>query len=446
MNKILLIIQREYLTRVKKKSFIIMTLLGPILTAGVFVVPVILASQKHDKQRIEVIDDSFLFVDNLQGNENVTFDFPPISIQQARQGFYNTNYAAILYIPKEVIDGHVPVSLFYKKEPGTTVEDYIKNTIDKTVFSLKLRKNNINQDEIENARTSIDLLTIQQSESGKAVKTNTDLFMGIGYAAGMLIYFFIFLYGVQVMSGVVEEKTSRIIEVIISSVKPFQLMMGKIIGVALVGLTQFVLWVVLSFGLYSYAQTKVLSKINQDYKTEIQQQEQVYKKGSDLKTISADKTHLPSELNSVIEGLDSINIVDIVICFLFYFLGGYLLYSALFAAVGAAIDSEADKQQFMMPITLPLIFSIVMASTVVQNPNSALSFWLSVIPFTSPIIMMVRLPFGVPLWQVGVSMATLVAGFIFTTWLAGRIYRIGILMYGKKITYGELWKWLFYKG
>ncbi|MEO6883370.1 MAG: ABC transporter permease [Bacteroidia bacterium] len=446
MNKILLIIQREYLTRVKKKSFIIMTLLGPILTAGVFIVPVLLASQKQEKQKIEVIDDSFLFVDNIQGNDNINFDYPPVSIEQARQGFYNTNYAAILYIPKDVIDGHVPVSLFYKKEPGTGTEDYIKSSIDKTIFSLKLRKNNINQDEIENAKTSVDLLTIQQSESGKAVKTNTGLFMGIGYAAGMLIYFFIFLYGVQVMSGVVEEKTSRIIEVIISSVKPFQLMMGKIIGVALVGLTQFILWVVLSFGIYSYAQSTVLSKINQDYQTETQQQQQVFKKGSDLKTIAANKTHLPNQLNSILDGLDSINITDIVLCFLFYFLGGYLLYSALFAAVGAAIDSEADKQQFMMPITLPLIFSIVMASTVVQNPNSSISFWLSMIPFTSPIIMMVRLPFGVPMWQVGLSMTCLVAGFIFTTWLAGRIYRIGILMYGKKITYGELWKWLFYKG
>jgi len=258
-----------------------------------------------------------------------------------------------------------------------------------------------------------------------------------------LIYFFIFLYGVQVMRGVMEEKTSRIVEVILSSVKPFQLMMGKIVGIALVGLTQFLLWVILTGTLYSIATVTILKDVDMK---QIQQKEQTIKIGADLNFSEMKHNADTGEIAKLWNDFKSVDIVAILLCFLFYFLVGYLMYSALFAAVGAAVDSEADTQQFMMPITIPLILSFVVAESVIQDPQSSMAFWFSIIPFTSPIVMMVRLPFGVPAWELALSMSLLVLGFLFTTWIAGRIYRTGILMYGKKVTWKELGKWLFFKG
>jgi len=240
-----------------------------------------------------------------------------------------------------------------------------------------------------------------------------------------------------------EEKTSRIVEVILSSVKPFQLMMGKILGVALVGLTQFLLWVILTITLYSVATVTILKNI--DIK-QVQQKEQIIKIGADLKYSDMKKIDRPNVVTEVWNDFKSIDMLTIFLCFLFYFLAGYLLYSALFAAVGSAVDNEADTQQFMLPITIPLIFSFVIAQNVIQDPESSMAFWFSIIPLTSPVIMMVRMPFGVPAWELALSMGVLVLGFVFTTWLAARIYRTGILMYGKKVTWKELGKWLFYKG
>lgn len=243
-----------------------------------------------------------------------------------------------------------------------------------------------------------------------------------------------------------EEKTSRIVEVILSSVKPFELMMGKIIGVALVGLTQFLLWLVLTVSLYTIANVTLLKSFNENISKTMQQKEEAVKASADLDYVTLQKTKQPNKIFELYEGLQSINFKQLTLLFIFYFLGGYLLYSALFAAIGAAVDNEADTQQFMLPITIPLVFSFVIAQVIIQDPESSLSFWFSIIPLTSPIIMMVRLPFGVPMWEVALSMSLLIIGFIVTTWIAARIYRTGILMYGKKITYKELWKWLFYKG
>ncbi|MBK7183121.1 MAG: ABC transporter permease [Bacteroidetes bacterium] len=287
------------------------------------------------------------------------------------------------------------------------------------------------------------LITTKVEEDGNTKKTNTGLYMAIGLGAGILIYMFIFLYGVQVMRGVMEEKTNRIVEVILSSVKPFQLMMGKIVGVALVGLTQFLLWVILTTTLYSVATVTLLKDI--DIK-QVQQKEQTFTVGANLDYMNMKKIEKPNIVTEIWNDFKSVDMKTIVLCFLFYFLGGYLMYSAMFAAVGAAVDNEADTQQFMMPITIPLILSFVVAQTIIQNPESTMAFWFSIIPLTSPIVMMVRLPFGVPAWELALSMTLLVVGFVFTTWLAGRIYRTGILMYGKKVTWKELGKWLFYKG
>lgn len=446
MNKIFLIIQREYLTRVKKKSFIVMTILGPLLMAALMIVPVWLATKEKSSHKIEVVDDSFLFMDSLPSTETIKFEYTGIKLGEAQRDFYETDYSAILYIPSNILEGGGSVKLFYKKPIGVAAESHIENSIEKRIFDFKLLKNNIDKNIILKAETKIRVLTEKQQESGKSMKTNTGLNMAIGFGAGILIYMFIFLYGVQVMRGVIEEKTNRIVEVIISSVKPFQLMMGKIVGIALVGLTQFILWIVLTFGIYTVAQLTILKDVNAKYAKEAFAKEQVFKQGVDINASEIENASNANPLFELYESLKGIDFVAILLCFLFYFIGGYLLYSALFAAIGAAVDNESDTQQFMLPITIPLIFSFVIAQSIIQDPDSSMAFWFSIIPFTSPVVMMVRLPFGVPFSEVALSMGLLVVGFLFTTWLAGRIYRTGILMYGKKISYGELWKWLFYKG
>ncbi len=448
MNKIVLIIQREYLTRVKKKSFLVMTILGPILMAAVMIVPIWLATREHTEgQKIEVIDESFLFRDSIPNNNNVEFIYSDLNLTKAQESFYLSDFSAILYIPSDIISGGGAVKLFYKEQPGIIVEEYIKTSIESMIYNFKLQKSNVDLNTIRNAQTSINILTEKIYENGSTERTSTGMQMAVGFGAGILIYMFIFMYGVQVMRGVIEEKTSRIVEVIISSVRPFQLMMGKIIGVALVGLTQFLLWLILTFSIFSVAQSILFKDLKKEQVQKEIVKEQVFKKGADLNALKMDKPgQYDNKAFEALKSFGSIDFVSIIACFLFYFLGGYMLYSALFAAVGAAVDAETDTQQFMLPITIPLILSFVMAQSIMQEPNSSLAFWFSVIPFTSPVIMMVRLPFGVPAWELALSMSLLILGFIFTTWLAARIYRTGILMYGKKVSYAELWKWLFYKG
>jgi ABC-2 type transport system permease protein len=455
MNKIFLIIQREYLSRVKKKSFIIMTILGPVLMAGIGIVPIYLAMQKTEKQKIEVIDESTLFrYVNKEGvskglipeNETVHFDYPPIKIEDARAGFFDTDYDAILYIPKVLLNGgQNGINLFYKKQLSNSVRSHIEQELSKMIFNIMLVTNKVDVNFIKDAKdkSTFTMITTQVDKDGNDKKTNTGLYTGIGLVCAFLIYFFIFLYGVQVMRGVMEEKTSRIVEVILSSVKPFQLMMGKIVGIALVGLTQFLLWVILTGTLYSVATATILKNVDMK---QIQQKEKVTTIGAELNVSEMKAIQEPNEITKLWNDFKSVDVPVILLCFLFYFLAGYLMYSALFASVGAAVDSEADTQQFMMPITIPLILSFVVAQSIIQDPQSPMAFWFSIIPFTSPIVMMVRLPFGVPGWQLALSMALLVLGFLFTTWIAARIYRTGILMYGKKVSWKELGKWLFYKG
>jgi ABC-2 type transport system permease protein len=455
MNKILLIIQREYLSRVKKKSFIIMTIIGPILMVGIMIVPIWLSMQKSAVQKIEVVDESGYFIERksiIPQSGVMTFDYrldplteKPVTLDKATSDFYTSDYDAIVWIPKNIFSGGKAIKIFYKKQLGIGSEEYIGNAVSKVMYDAILAHNNVDMNFVKDAEVNskIRVITERMEENGKSKQTNTGLYMAIGLGAGVLIYIFIFLYGVQVMRGVMEEKTSRVVEVILSSVKPFQLMMGKIIGIAMVGLTQFLLWIILTTTLYSVAGATILHDMEIK---QVKQKEEVIKVGADLKYTEMHKIEKPNVMTEVMNDFKSVDIVAIVLCFIFYFLGGYLMYSALFAAVGASVDSEADTQQFMMPITIPLILSFVVAQTVIQNPESNMAFWFSIIPFTSPIVMMVRLPFGVPAWQIALSMSLLIAGFLLTTWLAARIYRTGILMYGKKVSWKELGKWLFYKG
>ena len=286
---------------------------------------------------------------------------------------------------------------------------------------------------LDNIKPDLSVISKELTMEGEK-DSSSGAAMAVGFAAAILIYMSLFIYGIQVMRGIIEEKTSRIVEIVISSVKPFQLMMGKIIGIGLVGLTQFLLWIILSGTLMTIA-TNVLFKDKMDViKSEMPATQQAVPVQSGPGT-------------DMIKAIQTVEWTYILPIFIIFFFGGYMLYSALFAAVGSAVDSDTETQQFMLPITLPLLFTYIMSfSFIVNNPDSSLSFWLSIIPFTSPIAMMVRLPFGVPAWQLALSIVLLIGGFIFTTWVASRIYRVGILMYGKKVSFKELGKWFMYQG
>jgi ABC-2 type transport system permease protein len=458
MKKILLIIKREYLTRVKKRSFIVMTILGPLLMAAIVIVPVWLATNSNEIKTIAVLDQTGLFTGKFKDSDNIKFHYLTTDLQNAKENFSKSGDYALLFIPKSEVSLPVNAIIYADKQVTMNVKSYIKNVMSKQIEELKLEAKladlqqvsgqKITLDDIlRSIKTNIDISTIKINEGGDEQKSYTEISMVIGLFSGILIYFFIFMFGSQVMRGVIEEKTNRIIEVIISSVKPFQLMMGKIVGVALVGLTQFLLWVVLTFIIITAVVTPLTSKTQGSAGSALT--EQVLK--SNAANISPDKaadivksTEGQEGVNEVLDALNSINFPVMIGAFIFYFLFGYLMYAALFAGIGGAVDSEADTQQFMLPLTAPLILSMVLIQFIVQEPDGPMSFWLSIIPLTSPVVMMVRIPFGVPYFQVFLSMALLVLGFLGTTWVASKIYRTGILMYGKKISYKELWKWLRY--
>ncbi len=439
MKKIRLIIQREYLSRVKKKSFIIMTILGPLLMASIWIVPFFLATMSDEKKVISVVDETGIFYNKFQSTDKVFFTYDT-DLEKIKEDLTKGNVSAILYIQK--LTYTIPdqaVLLYSDKSPGIVTQSYISNAM-QTILknNLLVNAHNISKEDYDKINSTNIKLNTEDIRTGE--KSYTEIKTGLGIFSGILIYFFIFMFGAQVMRGVIEEKTSRIVEVIISSVKPFQLMMGKIVGVALVGLTQFALWILLTFSIITALQMSMPEVFKN------KQTEEVYNPGQKLP--SADQIQLQTlqnqEIREMINGLFSINYGVMIAQFIFYFLAGYLLYASLFASIGAAVDNEADTQQFMMPVTIPLLFAIIMSNFVINNPDGPVAFWLSIIPFTSPIIMMVRIPFGVPIEQIYLSMFLLIAGFVFTTWLAAKIYRTGILMYGKKVSYKELWKWLKY--
>ena len=429
MNKIKLIIAREYLTRVKKKSFIIMTILGPVLFALLTLMPVLI--QKFSEKEINtilIVDEApQVFTTHLTNTNDIQFINDSISLKEAKLNLSKYNADAILYVPADYIKNAHLITIISEKQLGLEVKSSIEDAINHEIEATRIKALGITQAQIEAVKTNVSIKT--QTLNGK--DNSSELTTVVGFITGGLIYFFIIFYGTQVMRGVIEEKTNRIIEVLISSVKPFELMMGKIIGIALVGLTQFALWVALTITI-----TSVVSKVVYESKYEGQNIEQR------IKSSTNEELDLSNEIQS---SLSAINLPLVLGCFVFYFIGGYLLYSSLFAAVGSAVDNETDTQQFILPITIPLIFSFIVAQSIITNPNSELAYWCSFIPFTSPVVMMVRIAFGVVWYELMISMLLLIAGFIFTTYLAGRIYRIGILMYGKKPTYQEIKKWIFYK-
>ncbi|KAA6441132.1 ABC transporter permease [Dyadobacter flavalbus] len=441
MRNILLVIRREYLVRVKKKSFLIMTLLAPVLFVGFYATVIWVAIESVDTKTVQVLDESGLFSKEFKDTETLKFIYIDSSIDSAKTGFKKSDANALVYIPGDIIRDPKGVRIYAEKNVSMDLKSQIEKVIEKQIEDIKLSEAGITHKILEDSRVNVSSETISLSEEGEKTSSSGAATV-IGGICAFLIYMSVFIYGTQVMRGITEEKTSRIVEVIISSVKPFQLMLGKIIGVALVGLTQFVLWILLSTALTSAASAVLSSKMPEN-PAQMAQEMQSIQKGMPAQGMPGGNVENP--VAEVLGAVNSLNIPLIVGCFLFYYLGGYLLYSALFGAIGAAVDNDADTQQFMLPITLPIIFSFVFAQLVLRDPDGTLAFWTSIIPFTSPIIMMVRIPFGVPAWEIALSMALLVLGFMGTTWLAARIYRVGILMYGKKVTYKELAKWIFYK-
>ncbi len=441
MSKVSLIIKREYVTRVRKKSFIIMTILGPLLIAGIFASVFLLNKVDSEKHTIVIVDNSHLFEGKFKSDNKLSFIYRNESVDSLRAKSKDLGYFGVLFIPAsdKIESLEKGIVLYSESQPGFDIIEKIKFTIEKDIRNAKMIAAGVDDKKLDMIKTDVEIRTRDLENK----ETSTGLTTGIGFASGLLIYMFIFIYGAMVMRGVMEEKMSRIVEVVISSVKPFQLMLGKIIGVALVGLTQFLLWVVLSTVAVSVVSSAFLGGKSEKEKIEAMQKIRPgMNQMNQFNAAQEDQIMSPKEkLNDAIA---SINFVTIIGAFIFYFLGGYLLYSALFAAIGSAVDSETETQQFMLPVTIPLILAYVVSATVMTNPNGSVAFWFSMIPFTSPVVMMMRIPFGVPYWEVALSMVFLIAGFIFTTWLAAKIYRTGILMYGKKVSYGEIWKWIRY--
>lgn len=427
MNKIGLIIRREYITRVRKKSFIIMSIIGPLLFALMFVVPVWLASREGDEKVIEILDESGHFRGKFEETGAVSFTYLDNSVEEAKSDLALKNTYGLLYIPKLDLDDPKGITFFAEKNPSIEVQISLERLLKNEIEDIKLNESGIDKEKLDKIKTTIHLNVINITESGEK-EGDVTMATITGYASAFLIYFFIFLYGVQTLRGVIEEKTSRIVEIIISSVKPFQLMMGKIIGIGAVGLTQLILWIVLTFIIQQAALTFYNLDISRTNQIELAQGAQVSPESEVI-------------IPEIFEKLETINFPLLLGTFLFYFITAYLFYGSLFAAVGSAVDNDSDAQQFQLPITLPLIFSMMLLGAILRDPHGDLAFWASIIPFTSPVVMMMRIPFDPPVWHILLSMACMIVGFIGTTWFASRIYRIGILMHGAKINYKILAKW-----
>lgn len=449
-----MIIRREYLTRIRKKSFLIMSILGPFIFAAYVLIPMYFATMEDKEEKtVVVIDDSKLFTQ--YGPQGPSFVVPEteylkfiiiegVSLETYQAGFDETGYYAVLFIPSNILASES--SLIYStNQTSIEVTGYIKQSMEEEIEHLKLASHDIQDIEqiLMEVETSLNVRNIKWTKDGKTQESNTGVIMGVGYLGGLMIFFFIFFFGSQVMRGVIEEKTSRIIEVIVSSVRPFQLMMGKIIGVGLTGLTQFLIWIFFSFILITGLKAAFFPELNQT-PTEQVVSSDLFDSGA---MNPAGQAMMDEELDMVEEiftSLKSINPAVMIGSFLFYFIFGYLLYAAMFAVIGSAVDNETDTQQLILPVILPLILGIYVMLSAMNNPDGPLPFWFSMIPFTSPVVMMVRIPFGVPWWQVALSGSLLVGTFIGMTWVAGKVYRTGILMYGKKNNYREIWKWLRY--
>ena len=436
MSKVGLIIKREYLSRVRKKTFILTTILTPLLFIGMIAAVTFITVKNIRNEKVAVIDEQSILKTNLKNSESVSYEFRK---DVDTSNFKAKGFTAILFAPHSGINQTKNFKLVSDKSlnrmSNSRIDKDISRALESNMISQELKIDPLLIDSIKSRANEVKIDAVKKDELGKLTSSNFELASGIGYATAFLIYITLFIYGVMVMRGVMEEKTNRIAEVMISSVKPFQLMMGKILGIGAVGLTQFFIWIILIAGLSTILGSFLSPEV-------MQQVQDAQASGGGMQQ-SAQSSGMAITLSK----LASVNWFLIVTCFLFYFFGGYLFYASLFAAVGSAVNEDAqDAQSLTFPITLPIILGIIIMINAINDPGSPLATWSSIIPFFSPIVMMARIPFGVPdtvpYWQLGLSMALLVLGFLFTTWLSAKIYRTGILLYGKKPTWKEMVKWI----
>lgn len=440
MEKLILIIKREYLTRVRKRSFIIATLVTPIAIAFFFVVIAFVMTYQGEEQRnVAVIDTTNILGDSLNLKEGKGLTFEKVS-GTAEEFNNNENFDAVLELPPIVDLSEREYSVNYYSSEGVMgigIIEKIESDIKKNIYHYKAQKFGFNKDSLNSLDTNVELERKKAKEGDEAVSTTASIIAtGIGGAMGFIMYFAVFLYGMMVMRSVMEEKTNRIVEVMVSSVKPFTLMMGKIVGVGLVGLTQVAIWGIL------IPIVILIATLIFNVDPQAVQSANTQMPGMDMNEMN----QMEQEMSLVLGELMNQNWLLIIPLFIIYFLGGYIMYSSLFAAVGSAMGDDAgESQSLTLPITLPVVMAFYIMFAVVQNPNSSLATWSSMVPFFSPIVMPARLAFEPAWWEIALSLFILVASVIFFVWLSGRIYRVGILMYGKKVTFKELGKWIFYK-
>jgi ABC-2 type transport system permease protein len=438
MSILTLIIKREFIAKVRNKSFIVMTFLSPLLFVGIAAFVGYLSSMKADTKRVAIHDETGLFVNefeamNTKDGEYLYQDFSAIDVKYLRDSITNESYEGLLYIPKVTNDKDLEnkVQFISNESPSISFITNVQDIIAKKITKDNFQKANLDTLAIQNAQAKVTI-SLAKASGEKSLKGLNEIKIGIGGAFGYLIMMFIIIYGNMVMRSVIEEKTNRIVEIIISSVKPFQLMMGKIIGTSMAGLLQFFIWAIIGltlmfaasafFGIDASPTAKISPELLKAGNQEFAQTAQMY-----------------------VKELWDLPIATILISFVVYFIGGYFLYSSFYAAIGAAVDSETDSQQFLLPIIMPLVLAVYIGFfTVIHDPHGTIAIVFSMIPLTSPIVMMMRIPFGVPLWQLAISVTLLFGTFFFVVWFAAKIYRVGILMYGKKPTWRELYKWLQY--
>ena len=439
MSNVSIIIQREFNERVRKKSFIITTILMPVLMIVLMIAPALIMEYSRGEQKtIAVIDDSGLVAPQLQSNEELRFEPTDLSTEEARRSL--TDRFGVLYIGSDILENPSDVKLYANASSSLSIESNITGQIEDILEAEKLKAYHIDnlQQILDEVKTTVTLQTFRNDKSQEAESQaqSSTVATAAGYILGFVLYMFLLIYGSMVMQSVIEEKNNRVLEVMVSSVRPFDLMLGKILGVALVAVVQVLIWGVLIFAVGAIVLPQLMP-------AEMMAGVQAMQQGMPDAAAMGDMD--PEMLQAVAAVTDTGYILKIFVCLLLFVFGGYLLYSAMFAAVGSAVDNVQDASQLQMPVTLPIILALLMMLAVIKDPNSSLAFWFSIIPFTSPVVMMARIPYDIPLWEIVLSLVILYASFVAMVWFAGKIYRVGIFMYGKKPTFKELLKWVRYK-
>ena len=447
LRNIKTIISREYMTRVKKKSFLLITFLGPIFFAAIAVLPSIIMFMAEDKgKQIAVIDNSGIVLDKLTDSQAVSYvDYTGSDADSVKSNLSSIGLDALVVVsPLDTVARSVSVAAYSESPLSVDLKERISGQVDEAVEEYRIALYDVGdlKQIMQDVKSDISISTYTLGEDGEEKISSSEVYMIISLILSMIIYFFIAMFSGLVMQSVIEEKASRVVEVLVSSVKATELMFGKIIGVACVALTQFLLWIVLSVVLVSgiSAFVGLDSMMSDPAQTEQMMDMAGQMGGVDMEQMTA--VAQDGELGAVLSTLKDINYGQMIFGFMIYFVLGYLLYASFFAAIGSAVENEADTQQLQMPVTIPLMIGFFIALYAFKAPDSAVVFWGSMIPFTSPIVMLARIPFGVPMWELALSIAILVGTFVACGWASAKIYQIGILMFGKKTTFKDLWKWL----